>query len=260
MITYYQDWVVKIAEICGWLNIVDRSLITLYLASRGDPKTAIKSAAAYTDANSAPNHLIWRTIVKSIMDKITATLLIILFAPLFIIISIAIKLESPGPIFFVQKRVGFNGKLINILKFRTMRVDWLEVHSVGQPASRAADPRVTRVGRFLRRFSVDELPQLVNVLKGEMSLVGPRPDPIAMRAGDRLYPEAIEEYAERHRVKPGITGWAQVNGFREEIDTLAKARARVEHDLSYIEHWSLSLDLKILLMSIGRLLSHENAY
>jgi lipopolysaccharide/colanic/teichoic acid biosynthesis glycosyltransferase len=119
---------------------------------------------------------------------------------------------------------------------------------------------VTRVGRVLRAFSFDELPQLFNVLRGDMSLIGPRPHAIAMKAGDSLYGDAIEEYPQRHRVKPGITGWAQVNGYRGEIDTVEKARARVEHDLFYIEHWSLWLDLKTLALTVPVLLSRQNAY
>jgi lipopolysaccharide/colanic/teichoic acid biosynthesis glycosyltransferase len=122
------------------------------------------------------------------------------------------------------------------------------------------DPRVTRVGRVLRALSLDELPQLINVVRGDMSLVGPRPHAIAMRADGRLYDDAVSTYLNRHRVKPGITGWAQINGYRGEVDTLEKARARVEYDLYYIEHWSLWLDLKILLTTAPQLLAQRNAY
>jgi polysaccharide biosynthesis protein PslA len=122
------------------------------------------------------------------------------------------------------------------------------------------DPRVTRVGRILRAFSLDEFPQLLNVLRGEMSLVGPRAHAVSMKAGDRLYYHAVKDYLHRHRVKPGITGWAQIHGLRGEIDTLDKARTRVAYDLEYIDRWSLWLDLKILLMSFRILLSRENAY
>jgi lipopolysaccharide/colanic/teichoic acid biosynthesis glycosyltransferase len=122
------------------------------------------------------------------------------------------------------------------------------------------DPRVTRLGRVLRATSLDELPQLINVVRGEMSLVGPRPHAIAMRAGGELYHDAVGEYLNRHRVKPGITGWAQVNGQRGEIDTIEKARARVEYDLRYIDNWSLWMDIKILLMSFRVLFARENAY
>jgi lipopolysaccharide/colanic/teichoic acid biosynthesis glycosyltransferase len=122
------------------------------------------------------------------------------------------------------------------------------------------DPRVTRVGRVLRSLSLDELPQLINVLKGDMSLVGPRAHAIAMKAGEHLYSDAVAEYRQRHRVRPGITGWAQINGSRGEIDTLEKARTRVEYDLYYIEHWSLWLDLKILALTVPILLSRRNAY
>jgi polysaccharide biosynthesis protein PslA len=161
-------------------------------------------------------------------------------------------------VFFVQKRFGFNNEVIRVLKFRTMFVD--RGDPSGAQRTVHNDPRITRLGRLLRLLSFDELPQLINVLRGDMSLVGPRPHAIAMMAGDRLYWEAVEQYLHRHRVKPGITGWAQVNGLRGEVDTLEKARARVAHDLYYIEHWSCWLDLKILLKTVGILASRQNAY
>jgi polysaccharide biosynthesis protein PslA len=167
-------------------------------------------------------------------------------------------LESRGPVLFVQDRFGFNNNVIRVLKFRTMFVDRGDVS--GAQRTVRNDPRVTRVGRVLRWLSFDELPQLLNVLRGEMSLVGPRPHAIAMRAGDQLYFEAVEDYAQRHRIKPGITGWAQVNGCRGEIDTLAKARARVDHDLYYIENWSLWLDLKTAVLTVLVLLTRQDAY
>ncbi len=200
----------------------------------------------------------WRLATKWLEDKLLASFLLAWLAPLLAVIVVLIKLDSRGPVFFVQERFGFNNNVIRVFKFRTMGVD--RGDQSGALRTVRNDPRVTRVGRILRWLSFDELPQLVNVLRGEMSLVGPRPHAIAMKAGDRLYGDAVEQYLHRHRVKPGITGWAQVNGLRGEVDTLDKARARVAHDLYYIEHWSLGLDLKILLKTVGILASRDNAY
>jgi Undecaprenyl-phosphate glucose phosphotransferase len=200
----------------------------------------------------------WRSVAKWIEDKILAGILLIWLAPLFAVIAPAIKLDSRGPVLFVQKRFGFNNNVIQVFKFRTMHVD--RGDQSGALRTVRNDPRVTHVGRILRWLSLDELPQLVNVLRGDMSLVGPRPHAIAMKTGDRLYCDAVEQYLHRHRVKPGITGWAQVNGLRGEVDTLEKARARVAHDLYYIEHWSPWLDLKILMKTVGILASCDNAY
>jgi polysaccharide biosynthesis protein PslA len=200
----------------------------------------------------------WNAVIKWIEDKALASVLCVMLAPAMAIIAVLIRLDSPGPIFFVQERFGFNSRPVRILKFRTMYADKGDP-SGGQRTLRN-DPRVTRIGRILRSLSLDELPQLINVLRGEMSLVGPRPHAITMRAGDRLYHDAVKEYLHRHRVKPGITGWAQIHGQRGEIDSLEKARLRVVYDLEYIECWSIWLDLRILLMSFRVLLSRENAY
>jgi Undecaprenyl-phosphate glucose phosphotransferase len=200
----------------------------------------------------------WNAVAKWAEDKILGALLLFAVAPAMAVIALLIKLESRGPVFFVQERFGFNNNVIRVLKFRTMYQELGDTS--GGRRTVPNDPRVTRVGRVLRSLSLDELPQLINVLRGEMSLIGPRAHAIAMRAGDRLYFEAAEDYAHRHRVKPGITGWAQVNGCRGEIDTLEKGRARVAYDLFYIERWSLWLDLKILALTLPTLLSRENAY
>jgi Undecaprenyl-phosphate glucose phosphotransferase len=200
----------------------------------------------------------WRAAAKWIEDKVLSALLMIFLGPLMAIVALLIKRDSPGPAFFVQERFGFNNDVIRVLKFRTMYAD--RGDQSGAQRTLQNDPRITRVGRIVRALSIDELPQLMNVLRGDMSLVGPRPHAIAMRAGDRLYGDAVEEYLHRHRVKPGITGWAQVNGLRGEVDTLERARARVAHDLYYIEHWSPWLDLKILLKTVGILASRDNAY
>jgi Undecaprenyl-phosphate glucose phosphotransferase len=200
----------------------------------------------------------WRGVVKWMEDRLLGSMLLVLVAPLLAIIGIWIKLDSPGPVFFTQRRFGFNNEVIRVLKFRTMHIDRSDPS--GAQRTIRNDPRVTPLGRILRWLSLDELPQLINVARGDMSLVGPRPHAVAMKAGSHLYCEAVEQYLHRHRVKPGITGWAQVNGLRGEVDTLEKARARVAHDLYYIEHWSLWLDLRILLKTAGILGSAENAY
>ena len=200
----------------------------------------------------------WRAVAKWVEDKVLSALLMIFLGPLMAVTALLIKLDSRGSVFFVQERFGFNNDVIRVLKFRTMYIDRSD--QSGAQRTVPNDPRVTRVGRVLRALSVDELPQLINVLRGDMSLVGPRPHAIAMKAGGRLYVDAVEEYIHRHRVKPGITGWAQINGLRGEVNTIEKAHARVVHDLYYIEHWSIWFDLKILLKTVGILASRDNAY
>jgi Undecaprenyl-phosphate glucose phosphotransferase len=187
----------------------------------------------------------WRNFIKVCEDRLISAILLLFALPLFFIIAIAIKADSPGPVFFRQRRYGFGGRVFEALKFRTMYVS--QTDALGAQLTRRNDPRITRVGRFLRRTSLDEVPQLINVLRGEMSLVGPRPHPLAAKAADILYHEAIGHYALRHRVRPGITGWAQVNGWRGETETLLQLQKRIEYDLKYIEHWSLWLDIRILL-------------
>lgn len=196
--------------------------------------------------------------VKSIEDKVLTVLILALIWPLLLIIAIAIKLDSPGPVFFRQPREGFNNRPFRVYKFRSMYRDHEEIETIRQ-ASRD-DPRVTRVGRILRKTSFDELPQLLNVLEGDMSLVGPRPHAASTRAGGRLFSEVLASYAARHKVKPGITGWAQVCGWRGETDTEEKLIKRFEHDLYYIENWSLWFDLYILLRTIGSVLLPRNAF
>jgi Undecaprenyl-phosphate glucose phosphotransferase len=191
-------------------------------------------------------------IIKAITDRFLAGLGLIILTPLLILIALAIKVESPGPVLFKQRRHGFNNNEITIYKFRTM---WHGNHDLRQ-ATRA-DPRVTRLGRFLRRTSLDELPQLFNVIEGSMSLVGPRPHAIAH---NDQYANTINDYLCRHKMKPGITGWAQVNGYRGECDTEQKMVDRLRHDLYYIENWSIGLDIRILLLTLVRGFVHENAY
>ena len=200
----------------------------------------------------------WGAIMKIIEDKTIAFLALLLTAPLLVLIALVIKLDSPGPILFRQRRYGFNNKSIVVYKFRTMHTKLGDPS--GQKRTVRDDPRVTRIGRFLRRSSLDELPQFINVLQGRLSVVGPRPHPPEMRAPDKLFHEAIDDYAARHRVKPGITGWAQVNGLRGEIDTIAKAEARVSFDLYYIDNWSITFDIWIILLTIVKGFRDTNAY
>ncbi len=200
----------------------------------------------------------WNLVFKWVFDKTVALTALILLSPVMIATAIAIKLESKGPVFFIQHRHGFNNELVRIYKFRSMRTDMLD-----QSAAKLVtkdDPRVTKVGKFIRRTSIDELPQLINVLKGELSIVGPRPHALQAKAANQLYYEAVEGYFARHRVKPGITGWAQINGWRGETDTIEKIMQRVNHDLYYIEHWSILLDFYILILTPIRLFNTENAY
>jgi Undecaprenyl-phosphate glucose phosphotransferase len=201
----------------------------------------------------------WNLIFKWLFDKLVALLALIVLSPVMVATAIAVKLDSPGPVFFKQKRHGFNNELIEIYKFRSMRTDMLDA-SASRLVTKG-DPRVTRVGRFIRKSSIDELPQLFNVLRGELSIVGPRPHALQAKADNQLYYEAVEGYFARHKVKPGITGWAQIHGWRGETDTVDKIMQRVQHDLYYIEKWSILLDLYILVMTPFSLLSKsENAY
>jgi Undecaprenyl-phosphate glucose phosphotransferase len=196
-------------------------------------------------------------LVKRIEDVVLAGACLLFTLPLLLVIALCIKLDSRGPVVFKQKRLGTNNLPFNLLKFRTMFVE--RADPLGQQLTRVRDPRITRVGRFLRMTSMDELPQLINVLRGEMSLVGPRPHALAANAAGVAYARAISDYPMRHRVKPGITGWAQVNGWRGETTTIEQIRRRVEHDLYYVENWSLTFDLLILGRTVFAVLSRENA-
>jgi len=201
----------------------------------------------------------WDVVMKWLFDKIVGSLALLCAAPIMLLVAIAIKLDSKGPVLFKQKRYGFNNELIEIYKFRSMYADQADVGA--EKLVTKDDPRVTRVGRFLRKSSLDELPQLLNVVFfGDLSLVGPRPHAVHAKAEDRLYDEAVDGYFARHRVKPGITGWAQIHGWRGETDNQEKIQRRVEHDLYYIENWSILLDLYILAQTPFALIRSENAY
>jgi Undecaprenyl-phosphate glucose phosphotransferase len=200
----------------------------------------------------------WGPFLKSAEDKIISLIALVLLAPVMAAVALAVKLESKGPVIFKQKRYGFNNDLIEVYKFRSMYTDQSDAHA--DRLVTKSDPRVTRVGRFIRKTSLDELPQFFNVLKGDLSLVGPRPHATRAKAADQLYDEVVDGYFARHKVRPGITGWAQINGWRGETDTAQKLQRRVEHDLYYIENWSLTFDLYILARTPLSLFRSENAY
>ncbi|WGL18235.1 undecaprenyl-phosphate glucose phosphotransferase [Microbulbifer bruguierae] len=192
--------------------------------------------------------------LKRLEDLVVASLALILLSPLMLLIALTVKLSSPGPVLFKQRRYGLNGLTIDVWKFRTMfcTEDGPEIRQACRN-----DARITPLGRFLRCTSLDELPQLFNVLSGSMSIVGPRPHAVAH---NEQYRSIVSGYMLRHKVKPGITGWAQINGWRGETDTLDKMHKRIEHDLDYIRNWSLHLDIYILCMTIVRGFSGKNAY
>jgi Undecaprenyl-phosphate glucose phosphotransferase len=200
----------------------------------------------------------WDSVAKRIFDIFFSIVAITFLWPVMIGAALAIKLTSKGPVFFMQKRHGFNNEIINVFKFRSMYTDLAD--PTAARAVTKGDPRVTPVGRFLRKSSIDELPQLFNVLRGDLSLVGPRPHAVLAQSHNRIYADVVEGYFARHRVKPGVTGWAQINGWRGEIDTDDKIKYRTAYDLYYIENWSLWFDLKILFLTPIRLLNTENAY
>ena len=200
----------------------------------------------------------WDAVSKRIFDVLFSVLALVLLSPVMLATIIAIRMESKGPVIFRQKRYGFNNEVVDVLKFRSM------YHDMSDPDAKRVvtkgDPRVTRVGRFIRKTSIDELPQFFNVLRGELSLVGPRPHAVNAHTEDRLWDEVVDGYFARHKVKPGVTGWAQINGWRGEVDDEEKIRGRVNCDLYYIENWSLLFDLQILFMTPFKLLNTENAY
>ena len=194
-------------------------------------------------------------LIKAIEDRLFAALILTAISPLLVFIALGVKFNSRGPVLFKQRRHGWDGRVIKIYKFRTMVVHEEEKGRVTQATLH--DERITPFGKFLRKTSLDELPQFINVLQGRMSIVGPRPHALAH---NEFYKESIDAYMQRHKVKPGITGWAQVNGWRGETDTLEKMQKRIEFDLHYIENWSLLLDIQIILLTFVRGFVGKNAY
>lgn len=196
--------------------------------------------------------------MKRVLDVGVSGVALLLVAPVMVLVAVLIKMTSPGPVFFRQKRNGFNGQEFDMLKFRSMRQGEAPLDVTGKELQASkSDPRITPVGAMLRRTSLDELPQLINILKGDMSLVGPRPHAVSHNT---YYETLIDRYASRHKMKPGLTGWAQVNGWRGETETLDKMAKRVEYDIWYIENWSMALDLRILLQTPLVMLFQKTAY
>jgi len=200
----------------------------------------------------------WSAFMKRAEDIVLSAAVLAFISPVLLAIAIAIKTTSKGPVFFRQRRLGYNNRVIEILKFRSMYTHLSDADAAQQ--SFRGDKRVTRVGAWLRKTSLDELPQLFNVLRGDMSLVGPRPHALATTAGGLALEEAVPDYPSRHRVKPGITGWAQINGYRGALDSVDKIVHRVNYDLYYIEHWSMALDLKILWRTAWLVFADDNAF
>jgi Undecaprenyl-phosphate glucose phosphotransferase len=200
----------------------------------------------------------WSLWFKRVEDIVIAGGALLVLAPLMALAATAIKLDSPGPIIFRQPRVGFNGRTFELWKFRSMFAEQTDLHASVQTSRN--DPRVTRVGRFIRGSSIDELPQLFNVLRGEMSIVGPRPHALSTRTEGHNLEELVDYYAVRHRVKPGMTGWAQVRGFRGELDTLDKLQNRVDCDLYYIDNWTFWLDIDIVIRTVMMIFRDKRAY
>jgi Undecaprenyl-phosphate glucose phosphotransferase len=220
----------------------------------GTPNRVFAGSVSVLEAARAPLAG-WKGVVKAAEDKALAALALLVFGPAMALIAVAIKLGSPGPVLFRQKRYGFSNEVIEVFKFRTMHHDRTDGSAFVQ--AKKNDARVTRIGRLLRRTSLDELPQLFNVLNGTMSMVGPRPHPTAL---DEQFERLLAGYNGRHKMKPGITGLAQINGWRGETDTLEKMRARVEHDIRYVETWSLWLDVRILFVTVFLGWMDTNAY
>jgi Undecaprenyl-phosphate glucose phosphotransferase len=231
------------------------------------PSQAVDLAPAYRVRlmGSLPVLTLWQRpwrdvsgLIKRLEDVVLSSVALVLLSPVVIVTGLLVRLTSPGPMLFVQPRIGFNNEVIHVWKFRSMYVDRADLKGLETTTRR--DPRVTPFGRMIRKFSLDELPQLFNVLKGDMSMVGPRPHATHMRVGDLSYQDAVKGYASRHRVKPGITGLAQVKGLRGEIRTLERAKRRVELDRQYIDQWSVWLDLWILVLTVRAVFMDDNAY
>jgi Undecaprenyl-phosphate glucose phosphotransferase len=231
------------------------------------PREAVALAPDYrvNFLGSVPILTLWQrplrdgsTIVKDVEDFVIGAVALVILLPLLVLTALLIKATSRGPVLFMQPRFGFNNREILVYKFRSMYVDRQDVS--GAARTTRGDPRVTPVGRLIRKLSIDELPQLWNVLRGDMSIVGPRPHATHMKVGDHYYFDAVKGYAARHRVKPGITGLAQVRGLRGEIQTIERAKRRVELDKYYIDNWSLGLDMRIILETVTNLLFDKNAY
>ena len=200
----------------------------------------------------------WEAIGKRFFDILFAAVVLLAATPLFLLLAVMIKLESRGPVLFKQRRYGFNNEVIEVYKFRSMKQEFADPDA--KKLTERDDPRVTRLGKLMRRTSLDELPQMLNVLRGEMSVVGPRPHALRTTAGGKMCEDVVDRYSRRHRVRPGVTGWAQVNGYRGTMQDEEHLRKRIDHDLYYINNWSPWLDLKILAMTLWIVVGGRNSY
>ena len=255
VVTITSDARTRVKELIDRLRALPQRVILLLDLDGFDPETEslgeiARSPAAYV--SGAPQDL-KRAFTKRCSDLFFASALLIAFSPILLLVAVLIRLESPGPIIFRQRRHGFNNQIIRVWKFRSMRDDPSAAESM-QQQTQDQDPRITRIGGFLRKTSIDELPQLFNVLKGEMSLVGPRPHAVGMTSEETAVHSIVGDYAHRHRVKPGITGWAQINGSRGPVHTKALVRDRVRLDMEYINRGSFWFDIYIMIMTAPCLL------
>ena len=244
----------RVKNLIERLRVLPQRVVLLLDLEGFDPETESLAKIAHSPAAyvSGSPHDARRAISKRIFDFAFASLMLIAFSPLLLLLSIAIKLESKGPVLFRQNRHGFNNQIIKVWKFRSMRDDPAAAERICHQTV-ADDPRITRIGRFIRQTSIDELPQLVNVLKGEMSIVGPRPHAVGMTTEEQAVQGIVGDYAHRHRVKPGITGWAQINGSRGPVHTKELVRERVRLDMEYVNRSSFWFDFYIMLMTLPRL-------
>lgn len=236
---------------------VDVALVPEFIGVRVDKQVIRDAHPPILNVSRKPQSGLDR-VVKRSFDILAASGALIALSPLLLTSALAIKLTSAGPVFFRQPRMGFNNRKFHVFKFRSMYTNCSDLEAKQQ--TQRNDARITKVGNLLRKTSIDELPQLINVLKGDMSLVGPRPHALGMQVGNRLCDEIVREYAVRHRMKPGITGWAQVHGLRGAVDEPEVLEARVHHDIYYIDNWSFIFDLRILLMTVIELIRPRNAY
>lgn len=255
VVTITSDARVRVRHLIDRLRILPQRVVLLLDLDGFDPETEslaeiARSPAAYVSGTPRDTR---RAMVKRAADIVFSIGMLIAFSPLLLLSALAIKLESPGPVFFRQRRHGFNNQIIRVWKFRSMRDDPVAAEKMSQQTLRD-DPRVTKVGRIIRKTSIDELPQLLNVIKGEMSIVGPRPHAVGMTTDQTAVQAIVGDYAHRHRVKPGITGWAQINGSRGPVHTKQEVRDRVRLDMEYVNRSSFWFDLYIMVMTAPCLL------
>ena len=259
VVTVTSDARHRVKDLVDRLRILPQRVVLLLDLEGFDPETESLARIAHSPAAyvSGSPHDARRAISKRIFDVCFASAMLIAFMPILMLLAVAIKLESKGPVLFRQNRHGFNNQIIKVWKFRSMRHDPKAAERISQQTV-ADDPRITRIGRFIRQTSIDELPQLVNVLKGEMSIVGPRPHAVGMTTEEQSVQNIVGDYAHRHRVKPGITGWAQINGSRGPVHTKELMRERVRLDMEYVNRSSFWFDFYIMLMTLPRLFGDAN--